>query len=812
MRPRRLAPAGVAEGKTRPPLRVGPCLWGFESLTRPHRSGRHLMAERFSIPLILPNLTGDLHLGHALMAFVQDSQARLQRQHGREVTYVPGVDHAGIGMYSVVVATPGFRPDLPMVPRLRAWALDRRRAIGAQLRALELTCDWERDAYTLDPRYRRLVRETFHRLAGAGLLYRQRKVVHWCPGCGTTISDIERERATVRRQVAVLPVGAGGRRWLVECPAPELLPGAVACELPLAEPGAATAVVPGLPRPLAVLPGKAPRLVVPGHDPGDHALALRLGLPVVEVLDGAGRSLLAGSAGLGREELGRLVLERGDLRSVAKQVDVWRCGRCDTELIGRLTWQWFLRMRPLLDPVTAAVESGAVRFLPERMTREAVDWMARADDWCLSRQIPWGHRVPARVCRRCSGWTVERLRCCPECGEPMDVERDVLDTWFSGSLWPVAAAGWPDEGDLRRLYPLSAMTSGRDILFFLFVRLLALGRFVMGEFPTHTCYFHGLVVSADGSKMSKSRGNTVTVPQALAERPADVLRAGLLSGCSGSSDVRLRVQPFDRAGALRDLLLEVERTALAGLSDGDGLTDWCRRMVADARGRVADALSVFAYADAVAAVAAAGDRVVRRWLRVRRARPGAGAGSGTAAERALVAELGSLVEPFMPDAGGRLLRLGTGPVAGPDPARAAAVGRFVSAVEELERLRGAAGLNTVEPVWLAMPEADRPLLDGERWLTSATRLRLDLEAPPAAGAVPWRSARVPGAVLWLPAGRAARLRSEAIRQLRTESNQLRRLRRRTAALPEPAAGPAARRAELMARVEALRANAGPAAT
>src|SRR5262249_20069627 len=159
-------------------------------------------------------------------------------------------------------------------------------------------------------------------------------------------------------------------------------------------------------------------------------------------------------------------------------------------------------------------------FLPERTTREAVDWMARADDWCLSRQIPWGHRVPARVCRRCAGWTVERLRCCPECGEPVDVERDVLDTWFSGALWPVAAAGWPDRGALRRLYPLSAMTSGRDILFFLFVRLLALGRFVMGEFPTHTCYFHGLVVSADGSKMSKSRGNTVTVPQALAERHA----------------------------------------------------------------------------------------------------------------------------------------------------------------------------------------------------------------------------------------------------------------------------------------------------
>ncbi|HSR25235.1 MAG TPA: class I tRNA ligase family protein, partial [Candidatus Eisenbacteria bacterium] len=532
--------------------------------------------------------------------------------------------------------------------------------------------------------------------------------------------------------------------------------------------------------PLAVLPGTAPRLLVPGHDPGDHALAVDAGLPVVEVLDGAGRSLLPESAGLGREELRSWVLERWNLKSVVRQVEVLRCARCDTELMGRLTWQWFLRMRPLLDPVMADIRSGAVRFLPESTTREALDWMARAEDWCLSRQVPWGHHVPARVCRRCAGWTTQRLRCCPECDGPLDVERDVLDTWFSASLWPVGTAGWPDEEELHRFYPWSAITSGRDILFFFYVRMLTMSRFVMGAYPTSACYSHGLVVSADGTKMSKSRGNTVTVPRSLAAHHADVLRTALLAGCSGVRDVRLRDQLFERAQELRDRLLDVERTALAGLPDADGLTDWCRGRVADARARLADALDRFAYAEAVDAVAGVCDRVVRRWLRVR-----AGGGGGSeGAERALVGELGRLFEPFMPDAGSRLQRLGRSAAAAPDPSRVRAVERFMAAVEELEQLRGAVGINTVDPVWLAMPEADRVVLERERWLTSVTRLRLVLDGAATAGAVPWRSTRAPGAVLWLPAGRAARLRGEAIRRLRSEGNELRRLRRRTSALAD----------------------------
>lgn len=766
------------------------------------------MPGRFSTPLIGPNVTGDLHLGHALMVFVEDTLVRFHRQRGREVHFIPGMDHAGIALYSVVRTAADYRPDLPLRPRLRAWAAEHRDSIREQLRALDLACDWERETYTLEPRYRRLVRTTFHRLAEAGLLYRQRRVVSWCPGCRTTISDMECERGRAQRRVALLPVGAGSRRWVVEWPAPELLPGAVACQLPVEAPDGATAPVPGLPRPLAVLPGETPRLLVPGHDPDDHALALRLGLPVVEVLDGAGRSLLEESAGLDREELRRWVLERWKLRSVVRQVEVSRCARCDEEVVGRLTWQWFLRMRPLLEPLVAAVGAGDVRFLPEHTAREAMDWMARADDWCLSRQIPWGHHIPARVCRRCAGWTTRRLRCCPECDGPLDVERDVLDTWFSASLWPVGTAGWPDEGEMRRRYPWSAITSGRDLLFFFYIRMLAMDRFVTGEYPTPVCYSHGLVVSADGSKMTKSRGNTVTVWRALAERPADVLRTGLLAGCSGARDVRLREQPFDRAAALRERLLAVERAALAGLPDADGLTDWCRWMVAEAGRRAGAALDRFAYAEAVDALAAVGGRVVPRWLRVRSVGATDGAKGTEGAEWALVGELGRLFEPFMPEAGGRLQRLGRPAGADPDPARVRSVDRFVAAVEELEQLRGAVGLNTVDPVWLVMPEPDREVLAGERWLVSATRLRLVLDGAPAAGAIAWRSIRAPEAVLWLPAGRSDRARAEAVRRLRAESDELRRLRRRTSGLAEAPAGLAARRASLAARAEALRANAG----
>jgi valyl-tRNA synthetase len=758
----------------------------------------------FSIPMIPPNLTGDLHLGHALMASVQDSLARFRRQEGREVHYLPGVDHAGVGMYTLVLSNPDYRPDLPIERRLRDWAVEHRAAIRDQFRALDLICDWDRETYTLEPRYQRLVRATFERLAAAGLVYRARKVVHWCPRCGTTISDIECERSTAPRPVALLPARLGSRRWVIEHPEPELLPGAVACRVPV-DPGEdAEVTISGLPHPLPAVGGGTPRLLVPAHDAGDHALALRMGLPVSEVLDGAGRSLLAESAGLDREQLRARVLERWDLKSTVKQVETWRCGRCDTELMGRLTWQWFLRMRPLLDPLMAAVRAGEVRFLPERITREAMDWLARADDWCLSRQVPWGHRVPARVCRRCAGWTTARLRRCPDCNQPLDVERDVLDTWFSVSLWPIATAGWPDEDAMGRLYPMSAMTTGRDILFFMFVRMLALCRFMTGAYPTPTCYYHGLVVAADGTKMSKSRGNAVSVPQALASHDADVLRTALLSGCAGARDVRLRDQLFDRAGALRDRLLEVERLAAAAPSGADGLTEWCRWLVRGARELVAAALDRFAYAEAVEALTALSDRAVLRWLRVR----ALGGPAGEGDEGPLLRELGRLFEPFMPAAGTRLQRLGRQGAGDPDPVLAGAVERFVAAVEELEQLRGAVGINTVDAVTLVLPEADRRALAGERWLTAATRLRLAADGEPGAGAVCWRSTRAPGAVLWLPAGRDGRLRAEAVRQLRVESNQLRRLRRRAAALADPSADLVARREELAVRVEALRANAG----
>jgi len=492
------------------------------------------------VPMVPPNLTGDLHLGHALMMTVEDVLVRVRRQEGSRVVFTPGVDHAGIGMYAACRADAGFRPDLPLDERLEEWSAHHRRLIRRQMKALDLACDWSRHTYTMDAAYAGRVQLAFRRLAEAGLVYRDRRVLHWCPGCGTVVSDLEAEPTIVEAEVAVVPLAVGGDQVSVDCVDAALLWSASAVRTSLPR---APVSVPGFldDQPLAVLPPDGrpdPSLVVPAHDPGDHRLARTMGLPVHDHFDAAGRSTLPGTEGMELDELSRWTVERLRLRTVPRFVPRFRCARCRSLLTRRLTWQWFVRMAALAAPLRAAMEAGTVRFRPEECQREALHWLGHVEDWCVSRQIPWGQRVPASHCPHCDGWSLQPGLRCERCGTAMVESSDVFDTWFSSSLWPLATAGWPDGPELGVLYPVSVMTTGRDILFFWLVRTFVLcGHLAGGRWPAPVAYLHGLVVDGRGEKMSKSRGNVVTLHAAVERHGADVVRGALLAGCRGAANV-----------------------------------------------------------------------------------------------------------------------------------------------------------------------------------------------------------------------------------------------------------------------------------
>ncbi len=392
----------------------------------------------FVLPLVPPNLTGDLHLGHALMACVQDCIVRFHQIQGEETVYVPGVDHAGIGMYALVKANQDFQPDLPIEVRLREWANYYRKVIPEQFRSLNLACDWEREIYTMDARYIELVHYAFRRLAEGGLLYRGYKVVHWCPNCQTTLSDIECERVTQDAEVAMMGVRIGKRTELIETSQPELLWSASALAVPQSF-GIESIPNPfGGSTPFPVIqwgcPGSKARFVIPAHDAEHLTLAQQLGLPIKETLDRQGRSLVPSTAGISRQELRKWTIARLGMRMVVKPVETLLCSRCGTELIGRLSWQWFLRMRPLAQPLEEAILSGTLAIMPDAQKRQALDWLSRVEDWCISRQIPWGQRIPACICSSCAGWTTGQQADCPECGSALQDEQDVFDTWFSSAF------------------------------------------------------------------------------------------------------------------------------------------------------------------------------------------------------------------------------------------------------------------------------------------------------------------------------------------------------------------------------------------
>ena len=521
-----------------------------------------------------PNVTAVLHMGHGLNNTVQDVLIRFERMRGRRALWLPGTDHAGIATQNVVereLAHEGLtRFDLgrdAFVERVWAHVRETGPAILEQLKALGCSADWSRTYFTLDEGLSRAVRETFVRLYEQGLVYRGHYIINWCPRCLTALSNEEVEKEEVDGKLWHLryPLADGSGHLTVATTRPETMLGDTAVavhpdderyrhligqqiRLPLAD-----RLIP-IVTDEAVDPtfGSGAVKVTPAHDPTDFEIGRRHSLPTVDVMTPDARmSLVAPDRfqGLDRYEARRRVVAEFEAAGLLERVQdhrhaVGHCYRCETVIEPRLSDQWFVRMEPLARPALAAYKNGTLRFVPERRGDDYAAWLEGIRDWCISRQLWWGHRIPVWYCDAagCGATSVSRtnLETCPGCGGPVRQDEDVLDTWFSSWLVPFSSLGWPDKTrDVATFYPGHTLVSAPEILFFWVARMIMSGLHFMGEVPYTDIYLHGTVRDTQHRKMSKSLGNGIDPLEVVERYGADALRYSLVSGMSVGTDVIL---------------------------------------------------------------------------------------------------------------------------------------------------------------------------------------------------------------------------------------------------------------------------------
>ena len=519
-----------------------------------------------------PNVTGSLHMGHALNVTLQDVLIRYHRMLGRNVLWLPGTDHAGIATQNVVerlLASEGIdRQTLgreKFEERVWKWKEESGGVILNQLKRLGAACDWRRERFTMDEGLSRAVREAFVRLHRKGLVYRGRYIINWCPRCHTALSDLEVAHEETKGGLYYLryPELSGRRSVVVATTRPETMLGDTAVAVNpkderYAGRAGATLRLPLMNRPIPLIAdemvdpgfGTGAVKITPAHDPNDFEVGRRHGLPTVRVIDDSGRMTAeAGAfAGMDRFECREAVLEslRREGLIVKEEPylhNVGRCYRCKTVVEPTESIQWFVKTKPLAEPAIHAVKSGETRIIPSNWERTYFDWMENIRDWCISRQIWWGHRIPAWHCLAC-GLTMVEVEApdrCSACGSGnLRQEEDVLDTWFSSALWPFSTLGWPDRTeDLARYYPTSALVTGFDILFFWVARMMMMGIEFTGKAPFRDVVIHALVRDAKGEKMSKTRGNVIDPLDLMERYGTDAFRFTLLALAAQGRDIRM---------------------------------------------------------------------------------------------------------------------------------------------------------------------------------------------------------------------------------------------------------------------------------
>jgi valyl-tRNA synthetase len=554
----------------------------------------------FSIVLPPPNVTGSLHLGHALTATLQDVLIRWKRMSGFNTLWLPGTDHAGIATQMIVEkelkrTEKVSRHDLgreEFLRRVWAWKEKYGSRIGEQHKALGASLDWERERFTMDEGLSRAVREVFVRLHEEGLIYREKKLINWCPDCHTALSDLEVEQKDAEAGELwsfAYPLADGSAEIVVATTRPETMLGDTAVAVHPDDERYRDVVGKNVRHPLTgrELPIVADAILVdpkfgtgavkvtPAHDFNDFETGKRHGLEQITVIDSSGRMNAAAGpvAGLDRFEARKrvkaLLAEQGlDRGTKPHLLAIGRCQRSQTILEPLLSDQWYVRIEPLARPAIEAVEQGRTRFIPEQWTNTYMAWMRNIHDWCISRQLWWGHQIPAWYCPD-GHVTVAREAptACGTCGETaLRQDEDVLDTWFSSALWPFSTMGWPEETEtLRTFYPTSVMETGHDIIFFWVARMMMMGLHLMGEVPFRTVYLHPMVRDEKGQKMSKTKGNVIDPLVITEQYGADALRFTLAALTAQGRDIKLAKERIEGYRAFANKLWNATRFALMNL-------------------------------------------------------------------------------------------------------------------------------------------------------------------------------------------------------------------------------------------------------
>ncbi len=555
--------------------------------------------ESFCIVIPPPNVTGALHMGHALNITLQDILCRHMRQMGRNVLWVPGTDHAGIATQNVVeralLKEGSSRHALgreKFVERVWEWRKEYGGKILNQIRRMGASVDWSRERFTMDEGLSKAVREVFVRLYEDGLIYKGDYIINWCPRCQTALADLEVEHTAKKGALYEIryPLADGSGEVIVATTRPETLLG-----------DTAVAVHPederytGLVGKMVLLPltgreipviadtyvdrefGTGCLKVTPAHDMNDFELGRRHNLEVLKVMDGQGRmNELAGAAyqGLSREDCRTHVVEdlkaQGFLVNIEeREHNVGECYRCKTVVEPHVSPQWFVKAGPLAVAARAAVESGRTQILPENWTSTYYHWLDNIRDWCISRQIWWGHRIPAWTCQACGQLIVPREDpvACP-CGGELVQDPDVLDTWFSSALWPFSTLGWPDQTkELQVYYPTSVLVTGFDILFFWVARMMMMGLKFMDEVPFKHVYIHALVRDAEGKKMSKSTGNVIDPLLMIEQYGTDAFRFTLTAFAAMGRDIKLAPERIEGYRHFINKLWNAARFSLMNLPE-----------------------------------------------------------------------------------------------------------------------------------------------------------------------------------------------------------------------------------------------------
>ncbi len=557
----------------------------------------------FSIVIPPPNVTGQLHMGHALDQTLQDILIRTKRMQGFSTLWIPGTDHAGIATQIKVeenlrVEEGLTRYDLGrerFLERVWDWKNQYGGRIINQLKKLGSSCDWSRERFTMDEGCSRAVKEVFVNLYNKGLIYRGFRIINWCPNCRTALSDAEVEYTEQAGNFWHIryPVKDSNEFVTVATTRPETMLGDTAVAVHPEDERYAhlvgkMLVLPLVGREIPVVAdeyverdfGTGCVKITPAHDPNDFEVGKRHDLEVIKVMndDATINSEFGGRyAGMDRFAARREIVKDLEAGGYLVKIEpcshnVGTCYRCKTTVEPITSDQWFVKMAPLAAPALEAVRSGDIKFEPERFTKTYVNWMENCHDWCISRQLWWGHRIPAYYCDACGHMEVskEDVDVCPKCGAPTRREEDVLDTWFSSALWPFSTMGWPDKTeDLERYYPTSVLVTGYDIIFFWVSRMIFSGLEHMGEKPFSTVFIHGLVRDAQGRKMSKSLGNGIDPLKIIEQYGADALRFALATGNAPGNDMRFSDEKIESARNFANKLWNASRFVLMNLKESD---------------------------------------------------------------------------------------------------------------------------------------------------------------------------------------------------------------------------------------------------